>query len=188
MYYIEDLINQFLDFILYNFIVPLVFIIDKILRFIFSPIIDLEPFILVLSISICACGISFILSLYYRDKNFKKLDNRFKEKVASLKFADEIDDKDLRQTLKKGINNKADQIYENILMDKFFNLGITYFLPMFLFAIWLDYSIFPPENGEVSVLNILDFYIPVSFWFIIFFNLSLLIIYLLKKSLYKGNV
>lgn len=185
MYYLEDLINGFLDFILYRLIIPLILMLDKILRFLFSDIIDSGPFVVVLTTSVCAGGISLLLSLYFRDKNSKKLDKKFREKVSSLKLADELDDRNLRINLKKGINDKADEIYENILMDRFFNFGITYLFPMFFFLIWLDYSLFPLENKEVSVLNLFDFSIPISFSFIIFFNISLLVIYLLKKILYR---
>ncbi len=59
-----------------------------------------------------------------------------------------MDDKNLEKVIRKGINRSADAIYEKIVLDKFFEMGISYFFPLFFFLIWLQYSLFTPERLE----------------------------------------
>jgi hypothetical protein len=138
---------------------------------------------MICSASAAASLISFGLSLFFREKNTKNLDIEFKEKIRSLKYLDEIENKKIRQELKKNINENADKIYENILTEKFFNFGITYLFPMFLFLIWLEYSVYPLESQKT--FEFIFFTANISFGFLLLYNLNLIFIFFTKKILKK---
>ncbi|MGM0417246.1 MAG: hypothetical protein ACQEQS_00845 [Thermodesulfobacteriota bacterium] len=126
---------------------------------------------------VCAL-VSTCLSFYFKEKKTKEYDKELKEKISSLKYLDDIEEKKLKQSLKKGINDSADKAYENILIEKFFNAGITYFFPMFFFLIWIDYSVF---DQNFKTIGFFHYKIPASIMFIILFNLILVLIFFIKK-------
>lgn len=182
-FHMEDLFNNFFDFLLYSFVIPCVGIIDQGFKILFSPVLGKSSFLIVLIVSIAASLLSFLSGFLFRDKKSDKLNKDFKERISSLKHADKIDDPSTRKGIKKGINTQADEIYENLMMEKFFNLGLTYFIPMFIFLIWLEYSVFPEKT--VVDLNFIPglngFSLGVSLMFLIMFNLNLIILYIVKR-------
>jgi hypothetical protein len=177
---------NFFDNLYLNIIYPLVIILDNLLKMIFSPFLNQSTFLMIFSVSAAAAFISIILSFFFRDKNEKELNNKFKEKISSLKYLDEIEDKKIKKELKKNINDNADKIYENILIDKFFNFGITYLFPMFLFLIWLEYSVYPMESQKK--FQFIFFTANISFGFLLLYNLNLVLIYIFKKILKKKTI
>jgi|GEM_PF-3841763 len=183
MEFITDLINLFFDFVLYKFIIPIINIIDNFMKFIFSPFINAGDMIFLFTVSFVCALVSTCLSFYFKEKKTKEYDKELKEKISSLKYLDDIEEKKLKQSLKRGINDSADKAYENMLIEKFFNSGITYFFPMFFFLIWIDYSVF----GEtLKKSGFFHYKIPVSVMFIILFNLFLILIFLIKKYYFSS--
>jgi hypothetical protein len=172
-------ILYFMDNFYLNLVYPLIIIFDNFLKILFSPFLNQDRFLMVFSVSFAASIISYILSIFFNEKNTKNHLIEFKEKIKSLKYLEEISDKKIRHELKKNINQNADRIYENILIEKFYNFGITYLFPMFLFLIWLEYSVYPLESEKN--LELIFFTANISFGFLLFYNLNLVLIYLFKK-------
>lgn len=174
---------NFFDTLYLNIIYPVLIVSDNFLKMIFTPFSNQSVLLMICSASAAASLISFGLSLFFSEKNTKNLDIEFKEKIRSLKYLDEIENKKIRQELKKNINENADKIYENILTEKFFNFGITYLFPMFLFLIWLEYSVYPLESQKT--FEFIFFTANVSFGFLLLYNLNLIFIFFIKKILKK---
>lgn len=178
MDFILDIINLILDFVLYRFIIPVINVIDYFMQFIFSPFIKAGDMVFLFTVSFVCALVSTCLSFYFKEKKTKEYDKELKEKISSLKYLDDIEEKKLKQSLKKGINDSADKAYENILIEKFFNAGITYFFPMFFFLIWIDYSVF---DQNFKTIGFFHYKIPASIMFIILFNLILVLIFFINK-------
>ncbi|MDY0360033.1 MAG: hypothetical protein RBR08_01120 [Desulforegulaceae bacterium] len=175
-------ILYFMDNFYLNLVYPLIIIFDNTLKILFSPFLGQDRFLMVFSVSFAASIISYVLSIFFNEKNTKNHKIEFKEKIKSLKYLEEINDKKIRHALKKNINENADKIYENILIEKFYNFGITYLFPMFLFLIWLEYSVYPLESEKN--LELIFFTANISFGFLLFYNLNLVLIYFIKNFSY----
>jgi hypothetical protein len=100
----------------------------------------------IIAVSVLGAVLSKILSKRFKARREKQLRQQFKEKVSNLEYTNYLNDKLLRKAVTRGINEEADKIYEKILLDKFSEIGISYFFPLFSFLIWLECSLFTPGN------------------------------------------
>ncbi len=145
---IYELFDDIFDVIYNNLFEPLFHGIDLFLTLLVSPISSYTPRTQIIIVSVFGALISRILARTFRAKREKVLHEQFKEKLSTLKHTKDVEDKNLEKVIRKGISRSADAIYEKIMLDKFFEMGISYFLPLFFFLIWLQYSLFTPERLE----------------------------------------
>ena len=142
----EELFESFFDFLYDSIIIPALHLIDTFLNLLISPLSGYPPLIQILVVAVFGALLSRILSNKFKAGRKKELNKEFQEKISSLKYTKYVGDNKLRRIVRKGINQSADETYEKIILDKFFETGISYFLPLFFFLIWLEYSLFMPEN------------------------------------------
>ena len=145
---IYELFDDILYVIYNNLFEPLFHFIDLFLGFLISPMSSSTPSTQIIIVSVFGALLSRILARKFRAKREKVLHEQFKEKLSTHKHTKDLGDKDLEKVIRQGINRSADAIYEKIVLDKFFEMGISYFLPLFFFLIWLEYSLFTPERLE----------------------------------------
>lgn len=146
-----DLVNVFFDMLYSWLVIPVLYWIDTSLRFLISPVSNFTPRTQIVAVSVFGAIISRVLAKKFKAKREKKLQQEFKENISSLKYTKHVDDKTLGKVIRKGINEEADKIYEKILLDKFSEIGISYFFPLFSLLIWLEYSLFTPENLSLLI-------------------------------------
>lgn len=178
-----NFINAFLDIILYKIITPFILFIDRLLSSVFSPALNTNHYIFIILVALLASLISLILSVVFKEKNSETMNMDLKDKISSLKYLSEIEDKTLKRAIKQGVNESADRVYENMIAEKFFNSCITYFLPMCFFLIWLEYSIIIGSKMRSYDFSLLGFSLPMYFMFILLFHLNLLAFFILKKTI-----
>ena len=142
----EELFESFFDFLYDSIIIPALHLIDTFLNLLISPLSGYPPLIQILVVAVFGALLSRILSNKFKAGRKKELNKEFQEKISSLKYTKYVGDNKLRRIVRKGINQSADETYEKIILDKFFETGISYFLPLFFFLIWLEYSLFTPET------------------------------------------
>lgn len=140
-----DLIERFFDLLYNSLVEPAVHGIGFLLNAAMRPIDFLSPFYQIMAVAVIAAVLSRLLGRRFSSRREKRLHKQFKEKLASLKHTADVGDKKLERILRKGVSQSADEVYENIIMDKFFEMGVSYFFPMFFFIIWLEYDRFSPE-------------------------------------------
>ena len=141
-----DLVNAFFD-MLYSWLVsPVCYWMDTLLRFLISPLCAFTPRTQIIAVSVFGAVLSRVLSKEFRTKREKQLQQEFKKKISSLEYTKYVDDRILGKAIRKGINEAADKVYEKILLDKFSEMGLAYLFPLFFFLIWLEYSLFTPDN------------------------------------------
>ena len=145
---INELFYGLFEAIYNNLFEPLFHGIGLFLSLLVSPINSYTPCTQIIIVSVFGVLLSRILAKTFRAKREKVLHEQFKEKISTLKHTKNVDDKNLEKVIRKGINRSADAIYEKIVLDKFFEMGISYFFPLFFFLIWLQYSLFTPERLE----------------------------------------
>ena len=145
---INELFYDLFEAIYNNLFEPLFHGIGLFLSLLVSPINSYTPCTQIIIVSVFGALLSRILAKTFRAKREKVLHEQFKEKISTLKHTKNVDDKNLEKVIRKGINRSADAIYEKIVLDKFFEMGISYFFPLFFFLIWLQYSLFTPERLE----------------------------------------
>jgi len=145
---INELFYDLFEAIYNNLFEPLFHGIGLFLSLLVSPINSYTPCTQIIIVSVFGALLSRILAKTFRAKREKVLHEQFKEKISTLKHTKNVDDKNLEKVIRKGINRSADAIYEKIVLDKFFEMGLSYFFPLFFFLIWLQYSLFTPERLE----------------------------------------
>jgi hypothetical protein len=146
-----DVFNVFFDLLYSWLVIPVLYWVDTSLRFLISPVSNFTPRTQIIVVSVFGAIISRVLARRFRAKREKQLQEEFKENISSLKYTKHVDDKTLGKVIRKGINEEADKIYEKILLDKFSEMGISYFFPLFSLLIWLEYSLFTPENLKLLI-------------------------------------
>ncbi len=146
MEFLLELFDTICEILYYDVIEPVIMGIASFLNLLVVPISSFTPRTQIIIVSFVGAVLSRIFVKIFKSKREKALQEEFKEKISSLKHTRSIGDVDLEKVLKSGINKEADKVYEKILLDKFFEMGITYFFPLFFFLIWLEYSLFTPEN------------------------------------------
>ena len=142
----EELFESFFDFLYDSIIIPVLHLIDAFLNLLISPLSSYSPLIRILVVAIFGALLSRILANKFKAGREKELNKEFQEKISSLKYTKDVRDNKLRKIVRKGIKQSADETYEKIILDRFFETGVSYFLPLFFFLIWLEYSLFMPEN------------------------------------------
>jgi len=135
---IYELFDDIFDVIYNNLFEPLFHGIDLFLTLLVSPISSYAPRTQIIIVSVFGALLSRILARTFRAKREKVLHEQFKEKLSTLKHTKDVEDKNLEKVIRKGISRSADAIYEKIMLDKFFEMGISY----------LQYSLFTPERLE----------------------------------------
>jgi hypothetical protein len=146
-----DAVNMVFDVIFSWLISPCLHWIDVFLRFLVSPLDAFTPKTQIIAVSVLGAILSRVLSKRFKAKREIQLQQEFKEKISSLEHTKYVGDKELRRAIRTGINEAADNVYEKILLDKFTEMGICYFFPLFFFLIWLEYSLFTPENLKLLI-------------------------------------
>ncbi|MBW1740528.1 MAG: hypothetical protein JRJ42_05245 [Deltaproteobacteria bacterium] len=146
MEYIVDAFNAFFDLLYNNLLAPFLYWIAAFLNLLISPLSAYPPRTQIIVVSVFGAIVSRILAKRFRAKQEKRLLQEFKERLSTLEYTKYIEDDKLRRGFRKGINESADEVYEKIILDKFFEMGISYLFPLFFFLIWLQYSLFTPEN------------------------------------------
>lgn len=145
---INELLYDLFEAIYNNLFEPLFHGIGLFLSLLVSPINSYTPCTQIIIVSVFGALLSRILAKTFRAKREKVLQEQFKEKISTLKHTKNVEDKNLEKIIRKGVSQSADAIYEKIVLDKFFEMGISYFFPLFFFLIWLQYSLFTPERLE----------------------------------------
>lgn len=149
MEWLWDLMDR-LFLVLYQYVIgPSLEGIAFLLNFLAIPMERFSPRTQIIIVAFVGAVISRMLVRFFSRRREQKLDERFKEKLSNLKYTDDVQDQDLKRALKKGVHQSADEVYEKIILDRFFEMGITYFLPLFFFLIWLNYDRFTPEKLKV---------------------------------------
>ena len=146
---IEDIfgiISYFFDSVYQILVLPLVYAIADLLNLLISPLSSYSPQIQIIVVAVFAGFLARFIDIRFKSKREEKLMQDFKDEIAKLKYTDDIKDKTLKMIFKKGINEAADEAYGYLIIDKLFDMGISYFFPLFFFLIWIEYSLFPPET------------------------------------------
>ena len=139
-----DIIEKFFDVIFYNLVMPVIHGIEILLYWFFFPVSSFSPHSQIFIIALAGAVISRILSVKFSSKREERRKKLFKARLETLKHTHALDDKKLEKVIRKGIHQAADDVYEKIIIDKFFEMGVTYFLPLFFFLIWIDSVRFTP--------------------------------------------
>jgi hypothetical protein len=172
---------------------PLIKLTDFFLNRLFAPVTVFSPVLQITIIAGLAVIISLILENKFSNAKTDALEADLNEKIKSLKYTRDIKDPQTKHVIRKGINNSADLIYEELLINKFFNLGMSYFFPMMFFLIWIEYSFMTQEKlilltGKAPVIQLYSG-IPIStaFYYIGCFNFGLISYKILKYILLHMN-
>ena len=186
---IIEVTDSLFDGIYHILIDPLLAGIAFLLNLVFSPLAFFPPVIQVGFIAVIAAAVSILLSRRFRSKREKTLRKEFQKRLASLKTTSAIDDKPTEKIVRRGINQQADKIYEKLILDKFSEMGISYFFPLFFFLIWIEYDLLSPEKLELLtgssfiLLTESGTQVSAAYLFIWFFSGLLLTFYLLSAGL-----
>lgn len=182
-----DSIERFFD-ILYGFFCTFVLHgIDNLLNILIYPIESSHPALQITVVAIVGAGISRMIGSRFYPQQKNALHLRMKTRLLSLRDADAIEDGVLKSAVRKGIHDDADRIYEHIIIDKMTEMGVAYFLPLFFFLIWLEYSRFTPEklNLLTGSVHAWTAFGGVGFsaatLYVYIFNLSLICFWLLTR-------
>lgn len=188
---LTDLLDIFFDYLLYEAVMPFLNVISFVLDGLILPLKGLSPAMQISAVAVVAVIISILLEKKVKNPSGKKLQKQLNEKIKSLKYTKELNDPEKELILRKGINDSADIIYEELVIDRFYSLGITYFFPMMFFLIWLDYSHFSSDKlvamtGNPFVVKLSSgLTLDTAFYYICSFNLLLIIYKLFEYSLPK---
>ena len=134
---INELFYDLFEAIYNNLFEPLFHGIALFLSLLVSPINSYTPCTQIIIVSVFGVLLSRILAKTFRAKREKVLQEQFKEKISTLKHTKDVEDKNLEKIIRKGVSQSADAIYEKIILDKFFEMGISYFFPLFFFPLSL---------------------------------------------------
>ncbi|MCG8471014.1 MAG: hypothetical protein MI742_04055 [Desulfobacterales bacterium] len=146
---INDLFDLAAEWIFGGVVIPIMKAVAAFISLCFTPVSSLSPSLQVTLAAFLGALLSMGLTRLRLDKGSKKAEKRFKERLEAKKSAGDIDDKTLRTAVYKGLDQEADEAYEHLMLDKFFELGITYLFPMFLFLLWIEYYAFSPEQLKI---------------------------------------
>ncbi len=144
-----DLIDSFFYGIYDNLVVPVLHWVTLALGLLLLPVSRFSPAVQILYVSILGALVSRLLARRFKTKREKALQARFKEKLSALKYTGAVADPKLEKVVRHGIHQDADKVYETIILDKFVEMGITYFFPLFFFLIWLEYGVFTPQQLKI---------------------------------------
>ncbi len=186
---LNNLFDIFFEILYNNFILPLLHGIAAFLNFLIRPLSTYSPCVQIAIVAVIAAVISRLIAKRFTSKREKKLCNEFRKKLSTLKYTESVENKKLEKIVRKGIHQEADEIYEKILLDKFIDMGISYFFPLFFFLIWLEYSLFTPENlksltGSPYALETASgLKLSAAYVYIYFFNVFLFLFWLMEVAI-----
>ncbi len=141
-----DLFDTFFYGLYDNLVVPVLHWLSLALGLLLLPVSRFSPAVQIVYISLLGALLSRLLARRFKTRREKALQAKFKEKLSALKYTDAVDDPKLEKVVRHGIHKDADKVYETIILDKFVEMGITYFFPLFFFLIWLEYGVFTPQQ------------------------------------------
>ncbi len=144
-----DLIDSFFYGLYDNLVVPVLHWLSLALGLLLLPVSTFSPAVQILYVSILGALVSRLLARRFKTKHEKALQAQFKEKLSALKYTGAVEDPKLEKVVRHGIHQDADKVYETIILDKFVEMGITYFFPLFFFLIWLEYGVFTPQQLKI---------------------------------------
>ncbi len=181
-----ELINNFFDLVYDGVVLPCVHFISFILNVIFLPVSSLTPKYQVFIIALVGALVSRFLGKYFKIEREKRLEKEFKSKLEMLGHTRSLEDEKLEKVVRSGIHNAADEVYEKIITDKFFEMGVTYFFPLFFFLIWLQYDRFTPlklmnETGQAYVwVTASGLNISAAYLYLFAFNIFLFLLWMIE--------
>ena len=143
---ILDIVTQWL---LGGVVIPFMEGLASLMSLCFLPVSGLSPAVQVGVAALLGALLSILLTHLRKGRLATESEGRFKERLGARKNAGEIDDKALRSAVYKGLDQEADEAYEALMLDTFFEFGMTYLFPMFLFLIWVEYHAFSPDRLEM---------------------------------------
>ncbi len=141
-----DAFDPFFDWLYNNLVAPLLHGVAALLGLLISPLSGYPPHTQIAVVALFGAVLSKIFSKRFKAKREQVLQQEFKEKISSLGYTKYVGNDEIERVVRKGINESADEVYEKIILDKFFEIGISYVLPLFFFLIWLQYDLFTPEK------------------------------------------
>ncbi len=144
-----DLIDSFFYGLYDHLVVPVLHWLSLALGLLLLPVSTFSPAVQILYVSILGALVSRLLARRFKTKHEKALQAQFKEKLSALKYTGAVEDPKLEKVVRHGIHQDADKVYETIILDKFVEMGITYFFPLFFFLIWLEYGVFTPQQLKI---------------------------------------
>jgi len=146
---LSDMFDLAADWLFGGVVIPLMKVLAKLISFCFTPVSGFSPVVQVCVAALFGALLSILLTRLRKGREATDAEGRFKERLAAKRSAREIDDKAVRSAVYKGLEREADEAYEHLMLDKFFEMGITYLFPMFLFLLWVEYHAFSPDQLEV---------------------------------------
>ncbi|MCF8085210.1 MAG: hypothetical protein K9M96_19195 [Deltaproteobacteria bacterium] len=186
---LSDLLDSLFLALYHSLIGPALDGIAFLLNFLATPISGFSPRTQIILVAMAGAVISRMLARTFNRKRERMLNARFKEKLGNLKYTDDVTDPRLKSALKKGVHQSADEEFEKIMLDRFFEMGVTYFLPLFFFLIWLHYDRFSPEKlalltgSPYAWVTDSGLKLSAAYVYLYFFNISLILLWLAKMLL-----
>jgi len=144
-----DLFDTFFNGLYHGGVEPLIHWISKALEMLLLPVKGFPPAVQIIFISLLGALLSRLLARRFKVKREKALQKKFKQKLSALKYTAAVSDHKLEKVVRHGIHQDADRVYETIILEKFVEMGVTYFFPLFFFLIWLEYHAFTPQRLQV---------------------------------------
>lgn len=145
---LSDLLDLAAEWIFGGVVIPLMKALASFISLCFLPVSGLSPAWQVGVAALVGALLSMGLTRMRKKGASTWAEGRFKERLAAKQRAREIDDNTVRSAVCKGLESEADEAYEHLMLDRFFELGITYLFPMFLFLLWIEYHAFSPDQLE----------------------------------------
>ena len=149
MDFLNDIFDLAAEWVFGGVVIPLMKFFASFISLCFTPISGLSPVWQVCVAALAGALLSMMLTRLRKGSASTEAEGRFKDRLAAKRNARAIDDKAVRTAVYKGLDQEADDAYEHLMLDKFFELGITYLFPMFLFLLWIEYHAFSPDQLEV---------------------------------------
>lgn len=146
---IYDLFDAFFYGLYNNLVVPVLHWLSLALGLLLLPVSTFSPAVQIVFISFLGAVLSRLLARRFKTRRERTLQAKFKHKLSALKYTDAVDDPKLKKVVRHGIHQDADKVYETIILDKFVEMGVTYFFPLFFFLIWLEYGVFTPQQLKI---------------------------------------
>jgi len=141
-----NLFDTFFYGLYYNLVEPVLRWAARALELLLLPVSAFSPAVQIIFISILGALVSRLLLRRFKTRREKALQQEFRQKLSTLKYTASVKNRKLEEVVRHGIHQEADKVYETIILDKFVEMGITYFFPLFFFLIWLEYSAFTPQR------------------------------------------
>ena len=146
---LSNILDLVAEWVFGGVVIPLMKGLASLISLCFTPVSMLSPAWQVCVAALLGALLSMLLMWVRNGAGASEAEGRFKERLAAKRSARVIDDKAVRRVVCKGLDQEADDAYEHLMLDKFFEMGITYLFPMFLFLLWIEYHAFSPDKLEL---------------------------------------